>query len=86
MDEPFSSLDIAWRNDLYHLTKKLQQETGSGIILITHDIDEAIELADKILVLEPRSGDYHLYKHIQSKNKVNIRKELRTLIISKHEA
>ena len=52
MDEPFSALDAISRKQLQVLTKKLHNEFGVTIIFVTHDIDEALLLADRIAVLQ----------------------------------
>jgi NitT/TauT family transport system ATP-binding protein len=51
MDEPFASVDAQTRGELEGLTLKVRDDTGQAIILITHDIDEAIYLGDRIVVL-----------------------------------
>lgn len=51
MDEPFSSLDEITRKFLQKEIKKIHNKTNKTIIFITHDIEEAVYLADKILVL-----------------------------------
>jgi NitT/TauT family transport system ATP-binding protein len=51
MDEPFASVDAQTRFDLEDLVLKLQHELGVTILLVTHDIDEALYLADKVVVI-----------------------------------
>lgn len=51
MDEPFASVDAQTRFELEDLTRKIRSDLGMTIILVTHDIDEAVYLADKIFVL-----------------------------------
>jgi len=51
MDEPFSSLDAITREDLQQLTVELRQETGVTTVVVTHNIEEAIFLGCRILVL-----------------------------------
>jgi NitT/TauT family transport system ATP-binding protein len=51
MDEPFGSVDAQTRAELEDLTLRVRDESGQAIILITHDVDEAIYLADTIVVL-----------------------------------
>ena len=51
MDEPFSSLDALTREDLERLTLELQSETGVTTILVTHNIEEAVYLGQRVLVL-----------------------------------
>jgi NitT/TauT family transport system ATP-binding protein len=51
MDEPFASVDAQTRFDLEDLVIDLQKNLGVTIILVTHDIDEAVYLADKVVVI-----------------------------------
>lgn len=51
MDEPFSALDYFTRNSLHDLLLQLWEETGKTILFVTHDVDEAIKLADRIVVI-----------------------------------
>lgn len=52
MDEPFGALDPITREKLQVLVKKLQQEMGKTIIMITHDMDEALKLSTKLVVMD----------------------------------
>ncbi|MDU8924262.1 ABC transporter ATP-binding protein [Pasteurellaceae bacterium LIM206] len=52
MDEPFSALDELTRANLQQQIKQLWQTLGTTIIFITHDIQEALQLGSKVLVLE----------------------------------
>ena len=51
MDEPFSDLDHLLRDDLQQVLTGLVNDFNVGILLVTHDIDEAIALADRLAVL-----------------------------------
>lgn len=51
MDEPFASVDAQTRFDLEDLVLRVRRELGITVLLVTHDIDEAIYLADRIVVL-----------------------------------
>lgn len=51
LDEPFSSLDIDTRWEMYELLQQLWSETACTIIIVTHDIHEAILLSDRIVVM-----------------------------------
>ncbi len=51
MDEPFSSLDALTREDLQRLTLELRQETGVTTVIVTHNIEEAVYLGRRILLL-----------------------------------
>jgi len=56
MDEPFGAVDALTREQLQTELLKLWSKTDKTFIFITHDIDEAIYLADKIIVMSPRPG------------------------------
>ncbi len=51
LDEPLSALDAITRRQLQHLLRMLQEEFGRTILMVTHDIEEALLLADELLVL-----------------------------------
>ncbi|MGE2731370.1 ABC transporter ATP-binding protein [Mycolicibacterium vaccae] len=51
MDEPFGALDFITRSKLHRLVTRLWEETQKTICFVTHDIDEALVLADRIIVL-----------------------------------
>jgi NitT/TauT family transport system ATP-binding protein len=53
MDEPFASVDAQTRMDLEDLVLPMRDEYGVTILLVTHDIDEAVYLSDRIVVLSP---------------------------------
>lgn len=54
MDEPFQSLDQPTVADMHRLLLSLWQETGASVLFVTHDLREAITLADRILFLAHR--------------------------------
>ncbi len=56
LDEPFSALDALTRADLQEQLLTLWQETKTTLIMITHDVEEALLLADRIVVLRPQPG------------------------------
>ncbi|MGN6405583.1 ABC transporter ATP-binding protein [Sinomonas sp.] len=51
MDEPFASVDAQTRFDLEDLCLKIREDFGMTILVVTHDIDEAVYLADRVVVL-----------------------------------
>lgn len=53
MDEPFGSLDAFSRRIMQQLLVKVWQKTGVTILFVTHDIEEAIDLSDRILAFSP---------------------------------
>jgi NitT/TauT family transport system ATP-binding protein len=54
MDEPFSALDPNTRTRLRRQVVELWQGSGKTVVFVTHDIDEALMLADRIIVLRPK--------------------------------
>jgi NitT/TauT family transport system ATP-binding protein len=57
MDEPFASVDAQTRINLELMTAEISAELGLTSVLITHDIDEAIFLADRVIVLSGRPSE-----------------------------
>ncbi|MCI2423765.1 ABC transporter ATP-binding protein [Saccharopolyspora sp. K220] len=53
LDEPFASVDALVREELEDLVLRLRQRFGITVILVTHDIDEAVYLSDRVFVLGP---------------------------------
>ena len=56
MDEPFGSLDAMTKDELNVELLRIWRETEKTIMFITHDLDEAIFLSDRVVVLSPRPG------------------------------
>ncbi len=54
LDEPFSSLDMITKETLYKWLREILKTFNKTVLLITHDIFEAIHLADKIVILESK--------------------------------
>ena len=52
MDEPFGALDPITRQSLQDLVKQLQEKLGKTVVFVTHDMDEALKLATKIVVMD----------------------------------
>ncbi|MGO4246355.1 ABC transporter ATP-binding protein [Paenarthrobacter sp. RAF54_2] len=57
MDEPFASVDAQTRETLEDLVLRIREDQGQAVVLITHDIDEAIYLADRVIVLGGRPAN-----------------------------
>jgi NitT/TauT family transport system ATP-binding protein len=53
MDEPFASVDAQTRADLEDMVLEVRSQFGVTIVFVTHDIDEAVYLSDRIIVLTP---------------------------------
>jgi NitT/TauT family transport system ATP-binding protein len=56
MDEPFAALDELTRTDMRHLLLDLRGDTGATCLFVTHSIEEAVLLSDRVVVLSPRPG------------------------------
>lgn len=52
LDEPFGALDALTRKSMHALLLDLHHQHGFGVLLVTHDVDEAVVLADRVLVLD----------------------------------
>lgn len=62
LDEPFGALDVITRNEMQDWLLRLRSELGKTTLLVTHDIDEALYLSDRILVLGSKPA--HVVKEI----------------------
>jgi NitT/TauT family transport system ATP-binding protein len=56
MDEPFSALDELTRHKMNKELLKIHKETNKTIVFVTHNIQEAVYLSDRVIVLSPRPG------------------------------
>ncbi|MFS1663594.1 ATP-binding cassette domain-containing protein [Streptococcus sp. zg-JUN1979] len=76
MDEPFSALDPISRRQLQDLTKNLQQEFKMTLVFVTHDMTEAMRLADRICVL-------HHGKILQIDSPENLKKSPKNAFVAR---
>jgi len=56
LDEPFSALDVGLKQELYVLLRKQVEQAGTAVLMITHDLMEAVRLADRIAVMTAGPG------------------------------
>jgi len=85
LDEPFGALDALTRLSMRALLLDLWREHGFGVLLVTHDVDEAVALADRVLVLdegrlihtleidEPRTSTHSERHRIELLDKLGVR-------------
>jgi NitT/TauT family transport system ATP-binding protein len=64
LDEPFGALDAFTREELWQVMRDLHQEKKMTVILVTHDLREAVYLADRIFVMSSRPGKIIVTKDI----------------------
>jgi len=64
LDEPFAALDALTRLEVQALTLRLREQHGFAALLVTHDVDEAVALADRVLLL--RDGHIVLDERLSS--------------------
>ena len=57
MDEPFGALDAQTRSDMQELLLRIWDETAATVLFVTHDVEEAVYLADRIFILSARPGN-----------------------------
>jgi ABC-type nitrate/sulfonate/bicarbonate transport system ATPase subunit len=74
LDEPFSALDIAWKSKLYVELEKLRNKFNSTVLIVTHDVQEALLLANKVAVLSKDGivkADYTINSNYSITERVN---------------
>ena len=79
MDEPFGALDAQTREDMQQMLIRLWSEAGCTIVFVTHDISEALLLADRIIVFSARpttiAQDIHRPRVFGSKRSPDLMQE-----------
>lgn len=66
LDEPFASLDVITREELQDWLLRLRQRLRRTVVLVTHDMDEAIYLSDRVLVLGGRPAEIRLEQRVEA--------------------
>jgi NitT/TauT family transport system ATP-binding protein len=56
LDEPFGALDAITRGEMQEWLSRTLSRTPRTVVLVTHDVEEAVMLADRVAVLSPRPG------------------------------
>lgn len=84
MDEPFAALDVQTREILHEQLLQIHESTGKTILFVTHNIHEAIQLGDRVILLSPHTRgikkeiriDYPKPRDIESPEIGSIRRDL----------
>jgi sulfonate transport system ATP-binding protein len=84
LDEPFAALDAITRLRMHGLVRALRSKHHAAMLLVTHDVDEAIALADRIVVMsDGRIGASHLVRLSDADREASVaREELRSALLS----
>ncbi|MGW1805557.1 ABC transporter ATP-binding protein [Streptomyces sp. NPDC002078] len=83
LDEPFAALDAITRLRMHDLVRALRSKHHAAMLLVTHDVDEAIALADRVVVMSNgRIGTSHLVELSAADREASIaREELRSALL-----
>ncbi|MGW3664586.1 ABC transporter ATP-binding protein [Streptomyces sp. NPDC005141] len=83
LDEPFAALDAITRLRMHDLVRELRSKHHAAMLLVTHDVDEAIALADRVVVMSNgRIGTSHLVELSAADREASIaREELRSALL-----
>ncbi|MFE4819464.1 ABC transporter ATP-binding protein [Streptomyces sp. NPDC056704] len=83
LDEPFASLDAITRLRMHDLVRALRSKHHAAMLLVTHDVDEAIALADRVVVMSNgRIGTSHLVELSAADREASVaREELRSALL-----
>lgn len=79
MDEPFSSLDLKLKKEISELFLQIQRESGRTALFVTHDADEALSLAQRIIVIR---GSKTVLDVLTDGDKDKLRKQLISALIA----
>jgi NitT/TauT family transport system ATP-binding protein len=56
LDEPFGALDLQTRRSLHEFLRQVWQRTGATVLMVTHDVGEAVYLSERVVVMTSRPG------------------------------
>lgn len=94
LDEPFGALDALTRSNLQQELRRIWQTEQISMLLVTHDVEEAVYLGDRVVVLEPRPGRIERIVHVpvahpRDRGDARLKQlveEVRTAIVEPHRA
>lgn len=76
LDEPFSALDVATRTALQNWLIELRNMLRLTVVIVTHDIDEALTVADRVLVLPAKGEELKIFNSTEKTNTKQIKLEI----------
>lgn len=82
LDEPFSALDAATRSALQNWLIELRNMLKLTVVIVTHDIDEALTVADRVIVLPAKGETLKIFGSAEKSNANNIRQEILASLVS----
>ncbi len=84
LDEPFGKLDALTREAMQHWLKQVWYTLGVGVLFVTHDIDEAVLLSQRIYVMSPRPGriiaTVEVAPNIDDVDRLELKKQIKSLL------
>lgn len=82
MDEPFSSLDLKLKNEMHGLFLQIWRQDKRTVLFVTHDADEAVSLADRLIVLKSGKAVFDAEPQFSASDELKNKEELRKKLIS----
>lgn len=76
LDEPFSALDVTARSSLQDWLLDLQKQLGLTIVIVTHDIDEAVRLGNRVLVLSNNGTELIEHNVVEGRSLNDLKQEI----------
>jgi ABC-type nitrate/sulfonate/bicarbonate transport system ATPase subunit len=76
LDEPFSALDVTARSSLQDWLLDLQKQLGLTIVIVTHDIDEAVRLGNRVLVLSNNGTELIEHNVVEGRSLTDLKQEI----------
>ncbi|MEZ0289921.1 MAG: ATP-binding cassette domain-containing protein [Sulfolobales archaeon] len=83
LDEPLSMIDVSTRRELIELFKKLNRDLGSTILMVTHDIEDALSIGDIVYVISGRPCRVlKVFENNTIENRDNLYEEIKTIFLA----
>lgn len=82
LDEPFSSLDLKLKNEMHGLFLQIWRQDKRTVLFVTHDADEAVSIADRLVVLKGGKAVFDAEPQFSASDELKNKEELRKKLIS----